>query len=136
MATELRKAVLDGTIDCLATHHLPHEFDSKVLEFEYARFGMTGLETSYGMLKTVLPEIEEERCITLLCTNPRKIFGLPAKTIEKDLDACLSLFLPDESWVPEEAGMRSKSKNSPMIGVKLKGRPLGIINGEKSFLND
>jgi dihydroorotase len=135
MAAELRQAVLDGTIDCIATHHLPHEFDSKVLEFEYARYGMTGLETSYGMLKTILPDLSEEKWIELLSANPRKIFGLPQEPIEKGHEACLSLFLPDESWIPEGSGMKSKSRNSPMIGVSLKGRPLGIINGDKSFFN-
>ena len=136
MASELRKAVLDGTIDCVATHHLPHEFDSKVLEFEYARFGMTGLETSYAMLRTTLPEISEEKCLELLSTNPRKIFGLAAVTIEKGQDACLSLFQPDETWIPNAANMKSKSRNNPMIGVQLKGRSLGIIHGDKLFFND
>ena len=136
MATELRKGVLDGTIDSIATHHLPHEFDSKVLEFEYARYGMTGLETSYAMLKTVLPELSEEKCIELLSSNARKIFGLSEQRIEKEREACISLFLPDAAWIPDGAGMKSKSRNSPMIGVGLKGKPLGIINGDKSFFND
>ena len=135
MAAELRKAVLDGTIDCIATHHLPHEFDSKVLEFEYARYGMTGLETSYGMLKTILPDVREEKCIELLSLNPRKIFGLQQETIEKGREVRMSLFLPEESWVPDAAGMKSKSRNSPMIGVSLRGKPYGIINGDKSFFN-
>ncbi|HSR40143.1 MAG TPA: dihydroorotase, partial [Phnomibacter sp.] len=51
----LKAAVLDGTIDCIASHHQPHEYDSKVCEFEYAKYGMEGLESCVGAVKKALP---------------------------------------------------------------------------------
>jgi dihydroorotase len=131
----LRAAIADGTVDCVSSHHLPHEYDSKVLEFEYAKYGMTGLETSYGVVKTVCPDLSENTLTALLSRNPRKIFGLDQPLIDAGQTCCLSLFDPSVSWVLEEKNIRSKSKNTPFIGKSLQGRPLGIINGERLFLN-
>ena len=130
----LKQGLLDGTIDCIATHHLPQDTDHKVVEFEYAQFGMLGLETSFAVIKTYFPELPLEKLIQLLCSNPRTIFDLPVKSISKNSEACLSLFLPNEKWNVET--FRSKSKNSPFIGKQLTGKPLGIINKDKVFLNE
>ena len=132
---ELRKAIVDGTIDCIATHHMPHEFDSKVLEFEYARNGMIGLETCYPVLKTILPEVPETRWIELLSINPRKIFGLPQPVIAKGKQAVLTVFNPAASQTFNETSIRSKSKNSPFIGKELMGSVTAIIHKDSLFLN-
>ncbi len=132
----LHAAVMDGTVDCIATHHLPHEYDSKILEFEYAKFGMTGLETTYAVIKSMLPELTEEKITSLLGNNARKIFGMSQPVIEAGQTCCLSLFHPDFSWQYKESGIRSKSKNTPFIGRMFNGKAIGIINGEKLFLNN
>ena len=129
----LREAVNNGWIDCMASHHLPQEWDSKTCEFEYAGYGMIGLETAFGVAGAAGTSVE--RWITLCSTNPRKIFGLPAAVVEEGQPADLTLFDPDIRYAFEERQIRSKSKNSPFIGKELKGRVIGIINGEKVFLN-
>jgi dihydroorotase len=131
----LRSAVLDGSIDCIATHHLPHEYDSKVLEFEYAKYGMIGLETSYAVLNTCLQGITQDKLIALLSSNPRKIFKKETTGICKDGKANLTLFAPEQRWTVRESDLKSKSKNSPFIGGELTGKVIGIINKEQLFLN-
>lgn len=128
-------AIMDGTVDCIATHHLPHEYDSKVVEFEYAKPGMIGLETAYAVLRTRLPQVTGERWVELLSINPRRIFGLPQSRIETGELASLSLFAPSITEVVDEKKIRSLSRNSPFIGISLTGKSLGIVNGERFHFN-
>jgi dihydroorotase len=131
----LKEGVIDGTIDCIATHHLPHEFDSKVLEFEYARNGMIGLETTYAILNTCLDNISQEKLVELLSVNPKRIFKKETASIRENEKASITLFVPTEKWTVRETDFRSRSKNSPFIGKELTGKVIGIINKEQLFLN-
>ncbi|HET6254638.1 MAG TPA: dihydroorotase [Puia sp.] len=131
----LRQAVLDGVVDCIAAHHFPHEFDSKVIEFEYARPGMSSLETTYAALRTQLPELSAERTIDLLSRNARELFGLDRSSIAEGQPASLSLFDPEGETRPSPQTTRSKSKNSPFFGKVLKGQVIGILKGDQIILN-
>ncbi|HEY0040058.1 MAG TPA: dihydroorotase, partial [Flavisolibacter sp.] len=128
----LQEAVLDGTVDCIASHHLPQHTDHKVVEFEYAKNGMIGLETCFATVRTALPQLSLERLIELLAINPRKLFGLPARSIRLNAQASLALYFPAKQWTPE--AFYSRSKNSAFIGKALTGQPLGIINKDSLFL--
>ncbi|MGB8193236.1 MAG: dihydroorotase [Chitinophagaceae bacterium] len=129
----LRDAVENDIVDCIATHHQPHEWDSKTCEFQQARFGMIGLETCFGVMRSI--GISTEKFVQLASVNPRRIFGLPPATIDLQQKADLTLFLPDVMFTLEERHIRSKSKNTPFMGKQLTGRAIGIINGDKLFLN-
>jgi dihydroorotase len=133
---ELRKAVTAGTIDCIAAHHMPQDWDNKTCEFEYAKNGMTGLQTSYSVLKTVLPEVSEQRWIELLSINPRTIFGLDVPVIKEGEKANLTLFQPSATYEFTKDQVKSRSYNSPFIGKQFTGKVAGIINRDKLVLNN
>lgn len=132
----LRKAVEDGTIDCIASHHIPQDWDNKTCEFEYAKSGMIGLQTCYPVLKTIMPGVSEERWVEMLCLNPRTIFGLPLPTIQQGAAANLTLFQPQAGWTFTKDQVKSRSQNSPFIDKQFTGKVAGIVNGDKLVLNN
>ena len=120
----LQEAVLDGNIACIASHHLPEDIDHKITEFEYARYGMIGLQTAFAVVQTDLPHMSLERLVALFATQPRNIFGLEQATIKVGLPAQCSLFLLDQQWVFEKESNQSKSANSPFFGTHFGAKPI------------
>jgi len=125
----IRKAVVNGKIDCFASHHLPRNRDEKICEFEYAQYGMEGLETAFGVYNSLGAPLD--LIIAMLSDRPRSIFGLPQQQIEEGAKACITLFDPVSEWVAEEKHLASGSKNNGFIGQTLKGKVLGIINNNQ-----
>lgn len=129
----LRNALTDGSIDCIASHHLPQHWDNKTCEFEYAKPGMISLETMFAVLMTI--GLPVELFVQMQTINVRNLFGLPVPRINEGEPASLTLFIPDREFTFEEKRIRSKSKNSPFMGKKLKGIVVGIINKDQIHLN-
>lgn len=121
----LIESLKDGTIDCIASDHAPHAAHEKQVEFEYAPPGATGLETTFAVIMTHLVKpghLPLTDALALITHKPADVIGIPAGTLATGEAADLTLFDPDEEWVVEESGFRSKSKNSPWLGKKLTGK--------------
>jgi dihydroorotase len=131
----LQEALHNGVIDCFATHHLPQDWDAKQLEFEYAKNGMIGLESAFGVLRKHLPNISLDTLITMLSEQPRKIFGLPPVNIQEGAAANLTIFDPASNWEFTTASIASRSKNSAYLGTQLKGKVVAVINNSQVLYN-
>ncbi|HVS97811.1 MAG TPA: dihydroorotase [Puia sp.] len=131
----LRMAVVDGLVDAVASHHFPQEFDSKTVEFENARAGMSSLETVYAVLRTSLPELSAERTVDLLSVGPRHLFGMSQPSLKEGQEATLTFFDPAGATQLDSGTTRSRSKNNPFIGRKLRGRVIGTLNKGRVHLN-
>ncbi len=123
----LKKAVLDGTIDVIVSDHSPEDPESKVVEFDYARFGMIALESFYPVLMSAFKgALSVEKMVTLLAVNPRKILGLPALSVAENVEANFTMIHPEKEWVFSMDSLKSKSRNSPFLGMNFKGKVIGV----------
>lgn len=132
----LQEAVLHGVIDCFATHHMPQDWDAKQVEFEYARNGMIGLESAFGVLRQHLPQLPLEQLINMLTVQPRGIFGVPQPALQEGAAANLTVFDPETAWQFTTAHIASRSKNSAYIGEQLKGKVHATVNGPVFHVNN
>ena len=128
----LRNGIKNGIVDFIASHHQPQDWDNKVCEFEYAKNGMEGLESVFGA--ACICDVSTETFVKMQSENTRNIFKIESPLIDKGHKANITLFKPGEEYVFEEKDILSKSKNNAFVGKKLKGKVIGIINGDKLFL--
>ena len=132
----LIEGVKDGTIDVINSNHRPLEEEAKKLEFSYADFGATGLETLYALCRTYLSDwLTDELLVEKIAYEPRRILGLELPAIKIGAPAELTLFHPSQSWTYERAQVYSRSFNSPYLGQPLKGKAVAVINNNQSFVN-
>ena len=126
----LRDGVKDGTIDAIVSDHRPEDREHKVLEFGQAAFGIIGLETAFAVANTAVKgRMSLRRLIERFTHGPRAVLGTPLVHIVEGTTANITLFDPELNWVCGEQDLVSKSHNTPFLGQRLTGRPLGIVSG-------
>lgn len=127
----IKDALRDGTIDVVATDHAPHAPHEKQWEFADAPFGIIGLETAFPLTMGLVDEgvLTLEQAIAKLTCEPARVFGLKKGTLAAGADADVTIIDPAESWEVDPTRFRSKSRNSPYGGWKVKGRVHRTIVG-------
>jgi len=128
-------ALADGTVDAIATDHAPHATHEKIIEFEKAMFGITGLETALGLAIARLhreQKISLSRIVELFTAGPARVGDLRGRgTLARGNYADVTIFDPKKRWTFEAAKSRSKSRNTPFDGWPLTGKVVATIVGGK-----
>jgi dihydroorotase len=131
----LIQGLVDGTVDCIASDHAPHHADEKDVEFDKAPFGILGLETTLSLCLDRFVHggiLSLPRLVELLSTGPARVLGIPGGTLKQGSPADVSIFDLDGEVTIAAAGFRSKSRNTPFDGWKLRGRPVAtVVEGRK-----
>ncbi len=126
----LLAALVDGTIEAIATDHAPHAHEEKDVPFEAAPFGVTGLETAFAALNTWLVQpglLRLETLLERLSAGPARVFGLERPRVAVGVPANLVLLSTDATWKVQPDGFRSRSTNSWLLGHRLSGRVLMTV---------
>ncbi|HEX2441361.1 MAG TPA: dihydroorotase [Methylomirabilota bacterium] len=128
----LLEALVDGTIDCIATDHAPHAGSEKEGEFDRAAFGIVGLETAVGLMldRLVRPgALPLATMVSRLSRDPARLLGLPGGSLAPGAAADLTLLDPAAEWTVDPAKFASRSRNTPFGGWAVIGRPWKTIVG-------
>ena len=136
----LLAALADGTVDAIATDHAPHAPEEKMVEFERAAFGITGLETALGLAITLHRDhkVPLTRIVELFTAGPARVVNLRGRgTLARGSYADVTIFDPRKRWTFEAAKSRSKSRNTPFDGWQLMGKVTAtIVGGEIVYRAD
>lgn len=134
------EGLVDGTLEILASDHAPHCQYEKEVEFDYAPFGITGLETELALAlmqlyhtgRLPLPDL-----LAKFTVAPARLLGLSKGTLRVGADADVTVLDPNREWVFDKGATASKSFNSPFYGWLLKGKAVAtIVGGKKAWVDD
>jgi dihydroorotase len=130
----------DGSIDVIATDHAPHHLDEKRVEFDRAPFGIVGLETAVPLALDRLVHasvVTLTRLVELMSVNPARILRVPGGSLKAGAIADVTIVAPDLDVTVEAARLRSRSKNTPFDGWRLRGGVAGtIVGGRTVYANE
>jgi dihydroorotase len=129
----------DGSVDVIATDHAPHHLDEKRVEFDRAPFGIVGLETAVSLCFDRLVHagvVSLVRLVELLSVNPARILRVPGGSLSVGAPADITVLAPDLDVTIDAAKMRSRSKNTPFDGWRLRGGVAAtIVSGRTVYAN-
>jgi dihydroorotase len=126
------QGVYDGTVDAIVSDHEPHHADEKELDFADAPFGIVGLETAVPLALNRLVHgrvIGLMQLVRLMSTRPAEIFGLPGGTLREGAPADVTVLDLRALKTVDPDSFKSKSRNTPFGGIRLKGWPAATIVG-------
>jgi dihydroorotase len=125
----IKEGLRDGTIDVIATDHAPHAVQDKQQQFAAAPNGIVGLETALPLTLALVEEgvLSLEAAVAKLTTEPSRAFGLSKGSLAPGADADVVVVDPEAQWEVDPARFRSKSRNTPFAGWKVKGRVITTI---------
>ncbi|WP_418790515.1 dihydroorotase [Phosphitispora sp. TUW77] len=131
----VKEGLRDGTIDVIATDHAPHTVEEKDVEYNYAPFGIVGLETAVGLAFTELVRpgvLNPGELVMKMSVNPARILGQEGKGhLGIGADADITLIDPERKEIVDVSKFASKAMNSPFNGWELTGIPVAtIIRGQ------
>ena len=126
----LRRALADGTVDCVATDHAPHAVEAKDCEWSAARPGMLGLQTALPVVVTtmVATGLLDWRGVARVCSEaPARIAGLAdqGRPLAAGEPANLVLVDPEAAWTVRGAALASRADNTPYEGMEM---PVSVVH--------
>ncbi len=129
------EALVDGTIDCVATDHAPQALSEKEGEFAEAANGVVGLETAVPLLldRLVRPGVVDlPTLVTRLSTAPARLLNLPGGSLAPGASADITILDLEQPWTVDPAAFRSRSRNTPFAGFAGTGAPwMTLVGGAK-----
>ncbi|MBU1343050.1 MAG: dihydroorotase [Proteobacteria bacterium] len=132
------QGLCDGTIDLIASDHAPHSVIEKDVEFDRAAFGIIGLETALPLSLKLVQDgfLTMEALINKMSKHPAKLIGIN-NDIKPGNAADLTLIDPEDTYEIDPETFKSRSKNTPFSGLKVKGRAvLTMVNGKVVYQRD
>lgn len=132
----IKAGLQDGTIEVIASDHAPHHVAEKEQDYTAAPAGMIGLETSVGLAMRLYHAgtLSLSQVIAAYTVHPARVLGLPHGTLRVGSSADVTILDPEYEYTVEPAAFRSRSKNSPFIGWRLRGAAVAtIVGGEVIF---
>ncbi len=133
----LYKGLKDGTIDVIATDHAPHTIEDKEFEYDKAPFGVTGLETAFGVLHTeyvLKDKLNYKELVQKLVVNPRKVLNIPIPEVASGKEAEFTVVNPVKEWVVDKSKFYSQSINTCYPEKELTGDVWGVMNRGMLFV--